>query len=372
MSWIATAYAALDLREWPENQSDIEVMLLSTEPREPFGLTGPYAELWLRLTGEPVDDDRLTPEEQVLVREYADAGIASDDPHHPARVRHVSRPWLSSPLHELVYGLAGSIAKEHGIDLVFIKGPALHRQGLRTREHSGDVDVWVDPARVAEMTERIQEWGWIHSRVLWEESSLHHSVTMRPGAWGCEIDLHRYMPGFALPDHLSFAALLDHAETLEFAGVPVPVPQAPAHAIVSALHLMRPQQGRTIDAGNDEEAVRELRAAGDEALVVAREMRAAAALRDILGEAFPGEKIDVDYDPPLNWRWRTEPDRVKRYLIMFRSTPLRAWPRTAFRAVWPDDSTALILDRYYGGTARSPLDARLKRLKRAILQQLRR
>ena len=40
------------------------------------------------------------------------------------------------------------VAASRGIRCVFTKGPALRLQGLRDREHSGDVDLWCDPARV--------------------------------------------------------------------------------------------------------------------------------------------------------------------------------------------------------------------------------
>ncbi|MFV0434112.1 MAG: nucleotidyltransferase family protein [Leucobacter sp.] len=372
MEWVAISYGALDMRGQQDNPSQVDIMLLSTEPSEPFGLIGPHADLWHRLCEKPISDDELTPEERALVREFAAAGIASSDPQHPARLRNVEQGWLTSPLHELVYSLIGNVARENGIDVIFIKGPVLQLQGLRNRHHSGDVDVLVDPDRIAELAERLEAWGWTHAQVRWEDSSLYHSVTMTPSGWGCEIDIHRHMPGFAVSDQTGFKLLLQHAEAKSFATVSVRIPDTPAHAVISALHLMRPQQGRNIASGNEEAAVRSLQTTGIEALSFARKMRAEASLKEELRRAFPEETINPSYDAPLNWKWRAEPNRLKRYLIMFRAAPLRVWPRMAYRSIWPDESTAILIDNLYGGTATSPIDARLKRLKRGILQQFNR
>ncbi|MGB4135797.1 MAG: nucleotidyltransferase family protein [Microbacterium sp.] len=369
--WVATSFAVLDLRGWADNPSDAEIMLLPTHPAEPIGLAGPYADLWRRLVAGPVGDDGLSAEERDVVREYADSGIASDDPTHPARVRHLDGPWLSSPFHELLYGLIASVARGNGIEIVFVKGPMLHRQGLREREHSGDIDVWVDVAQMTRLADLLEEWGWARLPEHWEGSPLHHSITLTPGAWGCEIDLHRTMPGFAMPDDGSFARVIAHSETAEFAAVGARVPTAAAHAVIAALHLMRPQQGRALSEGNMREAVQTLVAAGEDALAFSGEARASASLESVLEEAFPTTAVRVDYLPPLNWRWRAEPNRLKRYVIMFRSAPIGAWPRMAYRSLWPDDLTAMRIDRYYGGTARTPFQARMKRLKRGVLQQLR-
>lgn len=370
MNWVAVASAALDQRGLPDVVPGVETIVLPVIPSEPRGLAGEYSDLWLRLVDGPVSNDDLTEDEQAVVRDYADAGIASNDVDDPLRVTTLDKPWLSSPLHELAYGLISRLSAARGIDVVFIKGPALHRQGLRPNEHSGDIDVWVDAARVTELASLLEPWGWSHLNERWETSPLYHSVTMLPGRWGCEIDLHRHMPGFSTSDRESLQLLLSDAQTWNYAGVPTRVPSRHAHAVVGALHLMRPQQGRPVNPWNREQAITTLREGGSEALDFAKRVGAGPALGEVLTAAFPGEDDAVCGPVPLNWRWRAEPDRLKRYIIMFRATPLRSWPRMAFRSVWPETNIALRLDQLYGGTTKSPAKARLRRIVRGILQQL--
>lgn len=371
MSWVAVASAVLGRRGDAGVFPGVEVVVLPVTPAAPVGLAGGHADLWLRLVDGPVADEDMNEDERAVVLEYARAGIASDDVDSEYRISSLDAPWLSSPLHELVNGLIARICQQQVIDAVIIKGPALHRQGLRAREHSGDIDVWVSAQRIADLTKQLESWGWRRLNERWENSPLYHSVTLVPGAWGCEIDLHRHMPGFALSDHDSLRALRRSAETIEYAGISAPVPRRGAHAVISALHLMRPQQGRPIHAGNREQAITALTLGGQDALTFAKEVGAGPALGEVLTCAFPGEADATRGPVPLNWSWRAEPDRLKRYVIMFRATPLRSWPRMAFRSVWPEEHIALSLDRMYGGGATSPLAARLRRLRRGVRQQVR-
>lgn len=370
MNWVAVASAALDQRGDSEVVPGVDTIVLPVVPSEPRGLSGEYSDLWLRLVDGPVSDEDLTADEQAVVRDYASAGIASSNVDDAFRVTKVDQPWLSSPLHELAYGLISRVSQTNGIDTVFIKGPALHRQGLREQEHSGDIDVWVDADRVMDLAAQLEPWGWKRLNERWEISPLYHSVTMVPGRWGCEIDLHRHMPGFSTTDHDSLGILLDNSETWDYAGVPTHVPGRQAHAVIAALHLMRPQQGRPVHQRNRTFAVATLLAGGQEALAFAKTVGAGPALGDVLATAFPGEEQAVRGPLPLNWRWRAEPDRLKRYIIMFRATPLRSWPKMAFRSVWPEAPIALRLDQLYGGTTTSPARARWRRLFRGIMQQL--
>ena len=125
-----------------------------------MGLAGVPAVLWRKLLDGPVPDAGLNDAEQALIREFAAVGIASDDPLHPARILELRVPWMSSPVHEMVYALVASVARDHGVDAISIKGPMLHRQGLRAREHSGDVDVWADPAHLEVLCGALEAWGW--------------------------------------------------------------------------------------------------------------------------------------------------------------------------------------------------------------------
>lgn len=369
-SWIATAYGALDLRTWHENQSDIDIMLLPVKHSEPIGLAGPYSQFWLRLVDSPVSEEDLSINEHQLIREYEAAGIASRDYSHPARITGVEPPWLRSPLHELVYSLLASVARDNGVRIVLIKGPMLHAQGLRDKEHSGDVDAWVDPEDQMRMTRLMEKWGWVYAPGLWGDSPAYHSLTLRPDGWGCEIDLHRHMPGCATSDASAFEALFSNSIEQSFAGVSVHVPTTEAHAVILALHLLRPQR-RNPAPGNHEPVQRAFRRAGIGALRFSDKIQASAVLHKDLSEAFPESTVVADYEPPLNWKWREETNQFKKYLIALKMVPPVQRLRVLMRILWPEAQTAIRFDRNRGGTAQTALSARAQRLKRGLLRQLR-
>lgn len=367
INWIATANGALDLTDSAGNTSDAELMLVSTLPSEPLGLQGEPAALWRRLVAEsPVADTQLTEEQRILVREFAEAGIASSDETHPARQHEIPKPWLSSPFHELLYALIARIADSRGIRIVFIKGPVLHKQGLRTREHSGDIDVWVDPKCITQLAKALEPWGWELAPGFWGDLPAYHSMTLTPQAWGCEIDLHRHMPGCALPDSEAFDILKTHADKVKFAGVEVLAPVPVANAVLSALHFTRPHPQPNPPAFEDQ-AVKVLELVGAESLEFADTIRATAALEPAFLKAFPQANIRVDYRPPLNWRYRAEGNPVKRTLLVSRSVPAREWPRFLARLVWPEDSVAFHFDKAHGGKSTTAFGARMRRFRYAVV-----
>lgn len=254
--WVAVAYGALDVHECDQFTDETELIVVPIKPTEPLALPSIGAALWRKLVNGPVSDDALDEEERAVVREMADAGLASADLGHPARVRAVDKPWLSSPMHELVYALVASVARENEIPLIVIKGPVLHRQGLREREHSGDVDIWVAPDRVRQLAAALRAWGWSEVPDVWSHTEINHSISLEPRAgWGCEIDIHRRMPGIGLPDVDAFATVLRNSEANTFAGVEARAPVTSANAILAALHMLRPEIGARVRPSSRDEAV---------------------------------------------------------------------------------------------------------------------
>lgn len=372
MAWVATAYGVVDGESWTDPTNAVDLVVLPALPAEPMGLAAETASLWRRLVNSPVADDDLTAEERELVREFEAVGIAAQNLDHPARVQAIAAAWLTSPMHELVNALIASIIRDCNLSALIIKGPALHKQGLRQKDHSGDVDLWVGGNDIAAIVEALTEWGWTRAEARWESSAAYHSFTLRPGDWGCEIDVHRHMPGFARADSAVLELLLQEPDRLTFAGVEACVPAIAPHAVINALHLLRPQQGRPLLTGTYERAVSGLRTAGASAVAFAQDSGADGTLAEALSEAFPELDITPQNPIPLNWRWRAEPNRLKRYVILFRSAPIAVWPQMAFRAVWPRADEAMMLDRMYGGNAKTPVGARIRRLGRGIRQQFQR
>lgn len=364
VSWIATAYGALDLRKWAQNETAIEIMLLSTLPSEPMGLQAEPAKLWLKLVEGPVNYSDLDAYERHLILGFEEAGIASADHAHPARIRHVSAPWMQSPGHELVYSLVANIARREGILVAFIKGPPMWVQGLRERQHSGDVDAWVDPRQLNRLGTEIAKWGWQEADGLWEKVSTHHSLTMKPIFWGCEIDLHRHMPGCDLSDQDLFELLSRHLSKMEFAGVMGKIPVLPAQAVLAALHEMRPSRWNEATQKSVDSAVKYLKMGGHAAAEFGISSRSVAALHVPMRLAFPEHDFLVDYKPPINWTWRDQKSRVSELREGFRTVPMRDKPRFLFRIIWPSSSDLMLSDVRSGGDGKNLFKARSRRALR--------
>lgn len=366
-SWNAVGLGAVDLRGFDVRDSGIETAIIPVKPAEPAAIKGSVAEVWRRLLDGPVSDEQLSEDDRALVRQFSDYGIASKDPNHPRRLTAVPGPWLVSFMHELVYALVAQVAAQQQLRVIFIKGPVEYRQGLRNRQHSGDVDVLVEPGGASLLTQAMAPWGWRVAPEPWEGTQVNHSITLRPGAWGCEIDVHRYYPGCALRAEEAFRVLSAHTERMSFCGVQVSVPTTPAQSVIMALHLMRPEIGFSISSARICEATDALRRGGDDAARFAREFRAEAALSEPLRHAFPEQEFAPSYEPPENWVWGAEPNKLRGYLRGLKMVPWKQRPRVAWRLLWPSDDVAVDSERHAGEEPpSSAFAAKFRRLRRGL------
>lgn len=368
-AWVAIASGALDVSASEMFADGADILVLPAEPGEPFCLTGDGARMWRRLVEGPV-----TPADEAE-REMLDAmtalGIASPVTTHPARVTHVDPPRLSSPLHELTYAVTARVAAARGIPCVFIKGPTLFHQGLRDREHSGDVDVWCPPERWDELAGALLPWGWRRSPDPWHGTPVPHSITMTPGTWGCEIDVHRRMPGLTLDDSSAFAAVADACLPTRYAGATISVPAPDVHAVLAAINEVRPAIGVRGRSRDTAAAARGILTAVEGTVDRARELGAVPVLHDELVRAFGPESVDGAGAAPRDWLWRTRPDTTRAYLAALRAVPLRQRPRVFARVLWPDDEVALASARRAGDLTDDPRRARARRLLRGIREWVR-
>lgn len=371
-SWVAIAYGALDMRGCYESRNECEIVLLPVFPvDEPIGLAGAAAELWRRLVEGPVPDVALTAEEQHLVREFADFGLASVSDGHTARVTRLAPPWFLSPLHELVYALVASVARDNGIVGLFIKGPVLHQQGLRERKHSGDVDLWVDPGRIEELASALIEWGWDRERNRWDGISAYHSITMNPARWGAQVDLHRSMPGCADTHERVFDVLVENSTMQMFASVNTRVPPPPLHAVISALHDSRPLPGERPRPQRRDAAARTLQLGGAGVKEAAELLRASAALKPVLELAFPTDSFSVGYAVPKDWAWREQRSWVSSQLMLLSLIPVRERMLYIKRLIFPARADLLERDRLLGGDGKGVIRAQARRIRRALSRGVR-
>ncbi len=367
-TWVAIAYGALDVRESESFTEGTELLVVPTLPAEPMALQADGAGLWWRLLAGPLSETELTEDELEIVEQMEALGIASQDPDHPNRFTEVAPPWLSSPLHELVYALVQSVADAASIDLVFIKGPVLHKQGLREREHSGDVDLWVAPGRLDRLTCDLRPWGWRVQPGHWSLLPNFHSVTLESSAsWACELDLHRRFPGVALDDDAAFSAVSSHTAAMGFAGVRSAVPTVDASAVLAALHLLRPSPGAETDSHDYEVAAELLRRGSPQSLHAARELAAFGGLSRSVTIAFPDEAIDTRFAPlSEDWLLYARPSKSLLYLRGLRLLSWRDRAQALRSILWPS-SEYVMSNRVALGLPRvGLLRARLERILRAV------
>jgi len=332
--WVAGGFGALDLADHEFAEQGYELALIPGAPGAPRFLWGDGAEMWRRLAEEPADDSDLDADERATLLELAQMALVTDDDADVSA--RASRPWLSSALHELVYALIAHVARQHGIEPIFLKGPTLHRQGLRVREHSGDVDCWVLPGQDIVLAEAMREWGWTPCYTAFTGTSISHSLTLAAGAWGCAIDVHTRFPGSTIAAPAAFELVAETAEQRTFAGTPVRTPSKPVHAVLFALHEMRPIVGSPPGPSQRENALRALVSGGPATVDVARDLGAEFVLGELLQEAFPEEEIDLSAARmPSDWPWRSTTSATRRHAKALRLVRWRDRPRVLFRLVWP-------------------------------------
>ncbi|MGO1737093.1 MAG: hypothetical protein ACTHZ9_12350 [Leucobacter sp.] len=358
-TWVAIAFGALDIRGNSAMDDSYELLVVPTLPGLPMALPPESAALWRRLLGNGVADSELTEGERKIVLEMEDAGVASSDPDHTSRLRSAPTPWLVSPMHELVYALVQSVARQNDIPLFFTKGPVLHRQGLRDREHSGDVDAWVHPDHTGPLVHALKAWGWVAMPDLWEEAGIGHSFTMDPGqGWGCQIDVHRRMPGLTLADADAFLAVSERTMTHAFAGVDAHVPARETAAVLAAVHALRPIVGRQRKPSQYEEARHLLSSIGDAAGPAATSVGAAAVLhKELEDDRFAAHSEGTI---PRDWRWRERSNTRRAYLHALWNLTARERFIAVRKLLWP--SEAVMQQSQWTEPGRSLNNARIRRL----------
>lgn len=335
--WVAISFGALEVTPETFNVSQqVEILVTPVIPARPRLLVGRGADLWRRLVAGPVDISSLDELDQQVLEEMAEFGIASADVSHPHRVTQIPAPWLTSTLHELVYALINNVAAQHGIDLLFLKGPTLHAQGLRDRAHSGDVDCLVRPSQGVDLARALQPWGWSPAISAFTGTRVLHSLTLRAADWACAIDVHTWFPGITVDPEAAFIALEQHSETRQFAGSIARTPAREAHAAILALHEARPVDGHGPSTAKVHSAADALRAAGIESLKFVRMVGAEYALADAVTVAFPVAEFSAeDATVPPDWAWRLARTRKAAYLAALRIVPARQRFKVIWRILWP-------------------------------------
>lgn len=341
--WVATGLGVLDVSMSEQAADGYELIVTPERPSPPSFLLGEGAEVWRMLAAEPVPDRDLSNEERQIAEDLRDMGLAALRTDREKSVFSVDLPWLESAIHELVYALVSRVASDNDIPIVFIKGPTLHVQGLRERRHSGDVDCWVLPGDDLRLAQAMRPWGWIPLLLPFTGTTITHSLSLVPPEWGCSIDVHTSFPGMRLDQREAFRALLETSETRSFAGVAALTPSRPVHAVLSALHEMRPFNGVPPAEPAVALAASVLALGGDAVLDVVDRFDAGYVLREPLCRSFPSEAHRYDRSiAPEDWSLRLESASSVRHLRALNFIPARQRLRALIRLVWPTAETTRI------------------------------
>lgn len=262
------------------------------------------------------------------------------------------------------------LASDHGVRALLVKGEALRLQGLRGAYESTDVDVLVDPADFDRYLTVLAALGWVGPPTSTAPSIMErHAVTVLHPAWPISVDVHRYFPGFLADKQEVFDILWQRRESVQIAGVPLPVPDRVAHAAVAALHLLRspdsgkaaeqlPELQRLVDDSFDTEALADL-------ADVAQRTGATQTLRPLL-TSVGAPLLGVGAGDPqrlAQWRARTGATGSEAWVLHLLRQPPWRWPREIRHAVVLSDAE---IEAFHQHPGESLPQARRRRLRRGV------
>jgi len=139
---------------------------------------------------------------------------------------------------ELAHAAVQRLAERTGVDVLHIKGPAVH-PGLRTRPSTGsDVDVIVRPDGVDLLMRALHDHGWLVETTFAAGSAFDHAANLYHPSWGL-LDVHRHYPGMDRDPAGAFATLWRDRNHVELAHVRCAVPSPLAQSLVLLLHAAR-------------------------------------------------------------------------------------------------------------------------------------
>lgn len=244
---------------------------------------------------------------------------------------------------ELASAWVYSLAIRNGIRALIVKGKTLTAHGLRQARTPADVDVLVEPTRFDDFINLVVTAGWaLRPETFISSQTTLHSRTYLSPDWPCDIDVHRFFPGFlSTPDEV-FEALWQRRETIRFGDVTCSVPDRVSSVLILALHSLR---GSAKDPRHDEEleyltSVRLTDADRDAVARLAECTGCAATLASVLPRlgviafATPEQLASSEL---REWNERVDSGSVGAFfwLLALRTSPWMSRPAILWRAIWP-------------------------------------
>ncbi len=224
---------------------------------------------------------------------------------------------------QLCHAVVETLARDVGVDLLHLKGPAL-LPGLRSPGRvSSDADVLVRPGHVERFERALATHGWERWSGFDSGSAFHHAANWFHEHWGY-VDVHATWPGPQVSPEAVFAEFSAGDHTQEIAHVPCRVPDRTAQILILVLHA-----GRTSYAGSDVHTAWHQSSEEDRLQV----LRLADRLRARTGVAAGLGEIDTVTDDPTADLWRYYAyggSRLDEWRARLRAAPTR---RAALRVL---------------------------------------
>ncbi|MBB1517134.1 2-nitropropane dioxygenase [Tessaracoccus sp. MC1679] len=170
----------------------------------------------------------------------------------------------------LTHGVLQRIADKAGADVLHVKGPAVARELLDTRDihdaegsfertetihrNSSDADLLIRPEHVHRFLDEASRHGWIRKTSFSTSSAFGHAMNIFHPTLG-NADVHRRFPGLA-PE--AFDELWRARTSTDLGHVPCPTPSVTAQRLLLLLHSARsgphhPDTGRAWDRASVDE-----------------------------------------------------------------------------------------------------------------------
>lgn len=158
---------------------------------------------------------------------------------HAGLGRHTSDLTLAEAV-PLAAALVSSAGARIGVRTLVIKGPTLAEHGLREPRDSNDVDVLVEPDGVEALARALSKYAWTERAVAFAgQSDAPHALTLFHREWPCDLDLHRFFPGFLADPSEVFDALWETRSRMKLGHIECAVPSVVASALIYQLSLLR-------------------------------------------------------------------------------------------------------------------------------------
>lgn len=152
-----------------------------------------------------------------------------------------------APIHlrvHLMHALLQKVADDNGIDILHVKGPAVHpallqqgQDGPLPRE-STDADVLVRPKDAKRFLGLLRELGLEQRSRFKTGSPFEHAATVWSDTLGYS-DVHRFFPGIGVRPAVAFQMLWRHRDAMQIGGWECTVPAEEDQRLILLLHAAR-------------------------------------------------------------------------------------------------------------------------------------